>query len=346
MNDHTPKPFLMGSETEYAVSGLICGTVMDPDDVYAQLSDALQRQRAWSPDHHGYQGLYLEHGGRLYLDYGSHPEHATPECFTPRQVALYDKAGEHLLRLARDAVAANDPDLALRVIKNNLDPVEPDNTTYGTHESYTCWRDSDDVGPQLIPHLVSRMLYCGAGGLTGHCEGVGFELSQRARHLRQVESDDTTCNRAIFSTRIRKSTDAGDNWTRIHLICKDSQRAPFGIYLTFAATGLLIEMINRDLRVGKGLELADPLRAVRAFSLDPWGRAAPADRRPRTDGAARSSRCTWRSARRRCRPAGCPSGERRPWDTGERHLRRWSAIRCAWPTASIRTASCSSTSMS
>src|SRR5262249_52943692 len=151
--------------------------------------------------------------------------------------------------------------------------LDPDGTTYGTHESYTSWVPSDEVGPQLIPHLVSRVLYCGSGGLTGKPGSVGFELSQRARHLHSVEGDDTTSDRAIFSTRVRKLTDGGGDWTRIHLIGKDSQRAPFGIYLTHAVTGLLIEMINRGLRVGDGLALSDPLAALRAFSFDPWGKA-------------------------------------------------------------------------
>jgi hypothetical protein len=273
MNQQTPRPFLMGSETEYAISGLRDGAVMDPDEVYNLLDDALRKERAWAYDHAGFQGMFLEHGGRLYLDYGEHPEHATPECFTPRQVALYDKAGEVLLALARAGAMACEPGLELRVIKNNLDPVDPEVTTYGTHESYTCWADTAEVGPQLIPHLVSRVLYAGSGSLTGHAQGFGLELSQRARHLHAVQSDDTTCNRAIFSTRIRKAADADGGWTRIHLISKDSQRAPLGIYLTFATTGLLIEMINRGLKVGKGLALVDPVRAVRTFSLDPWGRA-------------------------------------------------------------------------
>jgi proteasome accessory factor A len=262
----------MGAETEYGLSAQRDGAALDPDSVYERLIGAVKAMRAWVPDHHGYRGVYLEHGGRLYLDYGSHPEHATPECHTPRQVALYDKAGEHLLRLARDVVMTREPRLLVRILKNNLDPVEPEETTYGTHESYTCWAPSEQVCPQLVPHLVSRVLYCGAGALTGHAGGVGFELSQRARHLHVVESDDTTGNRAIFSTRIRKVTDGGGEWTRVHLIGKDSQRSPFGIYLTYAVTGLLIDMINRGLVVGQGLALADPVRALRAFSLDPWAR--------------------------------------------------------------------------
>lgn len=273
MSDLQPKPFLMGVETEYAVSGQRDGQWIDPEQVYNPLAAAVREMRATVADHHGSRGAYLQHGGRLYLDYGSHPEHATPECHTPRQAALYDKAGEHLLRLAAEVAMAKDRALTVRVIKNNLDPLDPDSTTYGTHESYTSWVRSDVVGPQLIPHLVSRVLYCGSGGLSGRNGSVGFELSQRARHLHSVEGDDTTSDRAIFSTRIRKVTDGGGDWTRIHLIGKDSQRAPFGIYLTHAVTGLLIEMINRGLRVGAGLELFDPLSALRVFSCDPWGKA-------------------------------------------------------------------------
>jgi hypothetical protein len=100
---------------------------------------------------------------------------------------------------------------------------------------------------------------------------MGFELSQRARHLHEAVGSDTTCNRAIFGTRIRKETDhSGDGWIRIHLIGKDSQRAPFSVYLTYATTGLLIEMLNRGLRVGAGLTLDDPVSALHILSRDPW----------------------------------------------------------------------------
>lgn len=276
----TFRPFLMGAETEFAASGLRGGAVMDPDDVYELLLAALKHERAWAEDHHGYRGVFLQHGGRMYLDYGSHPEHATPECFTPEQVAAYDKAGEVLLDVARRRVNAEQADARVRVVKNNLDPCEPDHVSYGTHESYTCWAPAAAAGPQLIPHLVTRAAYAGAGALTG--EGMGFELSARARHLCEVEGDDTTCNRAIFSTRIRKVADGGDEWVRIHLIGKDSQRAPFGVYLTYAATGLLVEMINRGRTVGAGLALADPVAALRQVSLDPWGKV----KLPLADGRA------------------------------------------------------------
>jgi hypothetical protein len=266
----THNPFLMGAETEYAVSGLRDGEVLDPDDVYDLLAAEIKRLRAWVADHHGYRGMYLQHGGRLYLDYGSHPEHATPECFTPKQVAMYDKAGEYLLGLARDGAVAYQTSLQIRIVKNNLDPIEPEENTYGTHESYTLWNHPGDAAEMLLGHLVSRAMYAGAGGLCGEGEGIGFELSQRARHMELSVGDDTTSCRAIFGTRVRKPTDAGDNWVRVHLICKDSQRAPLGTYLTFATTGLLIEMLNRGYRVGKGLAIVEPVGAMKTFSRDPY----------------------------------------------------------------------------
>ncbi len=271
MANTEPKPFLMGSETEYAVAGQGPDGAIDPDVLYELLAAAVRAERRSVPDRGGYRGLYLEQGGRLYLDYGSHPEYATPECFTPAQVACYDKAGEALLDLARRRVLRERPGLKVTIVKSNLDPVCPDGVTYGTHESYTCWVPAEEAAPQMLPHLASRVIYAGAGGLSGYCHGDGFELSQRARHIGSAVGHNTTGDRALFGTRIRKESDYGaDGWTRVHLIAKDSQRAPFGVYLTFATTGLLIEMLNRGHTLGRGLALENPVAALRDFSRHPW----------------------------------------------------------------------------
>jgi hypothetical protein len=266
----TPKPFLMGAETEYAVSGRMPGVMLDPDAIYEALAEAVRMEHRWVPDRGGYRGMYLEHGGRLYLDYGSHPEHASAECFTPAQVAACDKAGEVILDRARRRVQES-RGWQISLLKNNLDPIDPNDTTYGTHESYTCWVTPDIAAPQLLPHLASRVLYAGAGALTANTRGHGFELSQRSRHMTSVVGHSTTGDRALFGTRLRKESDHGaSGWTRLHLICKDAQRAPFGIYLTYATTGMLVFLMNHGHTVGRGLTLEDPLSAVRAFSRDPW----------------------------------------------------------------------------
>ncbi len=48
------------------------------------------------PTNH-FRNVFLENGARFYQDAGCHPEYATPECASPRQVILYDKAGERIL---------------------------------------------------------------------------------------------------------------------------------------------------------------------------------------------------------------------------------------------------------
>jgi proteasome accessory factor A len=265
------KPFLMGSETEYAISGRRPQGQLEADEVYALLAQAIRHERASVPDCGSYRGMFLEHGGRLYFDYGGHPEHATPECFTPAQVACYDKAGERLLSRACRQAEASQPGLRLAVIKNNLDPVHPDLITYGTHESYTSWVWPAEAAEPLLPFLATRIIYAGAGCLSGHGNGMGFELSQRSRHIVRATGSDTTNDRALFSLRVRKESDySADGWTRLHLIGKDSQRSPFGIYLTFAATGLIVCLLNQGLPVGQGLQLADPVDALRRISRDPW----------------------------------------------------------------------------
>jgi hypothetical protein len=274
------KPFLMGTETEYAVSGRHAGGPVSAEEVFMLLNEAIHQERRWLPDAIGGWSAYLEHGGRLYMDSGGHPEHATPEVFTPAQVALYDKAGERLLEVGRQRALRERPGMSLAVVKNNVGPTHADDASWGCHESYTCWVRPDKAAEQLVPHVVSRLIYAGAGCLSGREGGTGFELSQRARHLRQVVGTETTSNRPIFGMRVRKVSDHDGRWTRAHLIAKDSQRAPFGIYLTFGTTGLLFLMVNEKRPVGQGLALADPVRAAQAIALDPWLRA----RVPLADG--------------------------------------------------------------
>jgi hypothetical protein len=266
------KPFLMGTECEYAVSGRSSKRgVVAAEEVYALLNDALRKERLFLPDVGGGRAMYLQHGGRFYMDSGGHPEYATPECSTPAEVVAYDKAGERLMQIATARIARDFPEYDLAVLKNNIGPVFPDRVAWGCHESHVSWLPLERVGPMLLPHLVSRTIYCGAGTLSARNNGTGFELSQRARHLVQATGSETTSNRAIFCTRIRKASDVSSRgWQRLHLISKDSQRAPLGIYLTFGTTGLLMLLINDGVEVGKGLQFAQPVQALQQISLDPW----------------------------------------------------------------------------
>ena len=51
----------------------------------------------------------LTNGARFYVDH-AHPEYSTPECLTPLECLVHDKAGEEVLRRAMTAAALRIPD--------------------------------------------------------------------------------------------------------------------------------------------------------------------------------------------------------------------------------------------
>jgi len=265
------KPFLMGAEVEYSMS-----VAQRPDEhsrvyLHLQLLDAIRAVHHWLDDCHAESGLYLDNGSRYYLDAGCHNEFSSPELFAPQQVATYDRAGEQILLRAKAAVAAHAAGMNICITKNNVNFHLPDRAAWGQHEAYTCWTSLDTVATWLIPHIVSRSPYAGAGCLSSHPQGMGFELSQRARHMTRLKGTETTHDRAIFCTRAWKPTDVSEaGWTRTNLICKDSQRCSFGMYLTYGVTGLLFMIANEGHEIGSRLALQDPVAALRTISLDPF----------------------------------------------------------------------------
>ena len=270
MSKNKSRPLVMGAETELALSGRISGRPARPEELLDSLLHAAH-EYPHLPSAEAGGGIFFQSGGRLYVEINGHPEYATPECRTPQQVALYDRAGERLVADSAQRVYSDSGGrIELTLTKSNLCPVNPDTVTHGNHESYTCWIPLAAAADALIPHLVTRLPYAGSGCLSSARNGMGFELSQRARHLTQITSESTTGERGIFCTRVRYERDCSSmGWTRAHLIGKDSQRAPLGTYLTFGVTALLFWILNHGGKVGTGLALGNPVEALRTVSQNP-----------------------------------------------------------------------------
>ena len=108
----------------------------------------------------------MENGSRLYLDVGSHPEYATPECDSVYDVVTHDKAGERileqLLQNAEKRLREEGIDGRLYLFKNNTDSA---GNSYGSHENY-CTTRSDDISHYdqvLIPFLSLGKFILGLG---------------------------------------------------------------------------------------------------------------------------------------------------------------------------------------
>ncbi|MEX0651241.1 MAG: proteasome accessory factor PafA2 family protein, partial [Actinomycetota bacterium] len=82
---------IFGIENEYGVTCTFRGQRrLSPDEVARYL---FRRVVHWGRS----SNVFLENGARLYLDVGSHPEYATPECDVVKEVVAHDKAGERIL---------------------------------------------------------------------------------------------------------------------------------------------------------------------------------------------------------------------------------------------------------
>ena len=146
------------------------------------------------------------------------------------------------------------PGMTVTVAKNNVGPIHADEATWGCHESYTLLGARRQGGraagaaPRQPPHLRRRRLPVGprrAARASSCRSGPATCAGHRHRHDQQPAD-------LLHAAAQGRPTTAPGTWTRAHLIAKDSQRAPFGIYLTFGTTGLLFQMINDGRKVGRG----------------------------------------------------------------------------------------------
>jgi proteasome accessory factor A len=258
---------IFGIENEYGVTCTFEGQRrLSPDEVARYL---FRRVVSWGRS----SNVFLENGARLYLDVGSHPEYATPECDSPRQVVVHDKAGERIIeglvlaaerRLAEEGIAGR-----ISLFKNNTDSA---GNSYGCHENYLVARvgEFQRLADALIPFLITRQIFTGAGKILHTPRGAIFSLSQRAEHIWEGVSSATTRSRPIINTRDEPHADA-ERYRRLHVIVGDSNMNEFTSWLKIATTDVVLRMLEEQ-AVVRDLTLENPIRAIREISHDLTGR--------------------------------------------------------------------------
>jgi proteasome accessory factor A len=257
---------IFGLENEYGVTCTFRGQRrLSPDEVARYL---FRRVVSWGRS----SNVFLRNGARLYLDVGSHPEYATPECDNVTELVTHDKAGERILegllvdaerRLHEEGIAGD-----VYLFKNNTDSA---GNSYGCHENYLVARHGEfsRLADVLIPFLVTRQLVCGAGKVLQTPRGAVFCVSQRAEHIWEGVSSATTRSRPIINTRDEPHSDA-ERYRRLHVIVGDSNMSETTMLLKVGATDLVLRMIEAG-TVMRDLTLENPIRAIREVSHDITG---------------------------------------------------------------------------
>ncbi|MFN2545044.1 MAG: Pup--protein ligase, partial [Actinomycetota bacterium] len=213
--------------------------------------------------------VFLENGARLYLDVGSHPEYATPECDAVPDLVAHDKAGERILEALLEAaqVRLHEEGISgdVYLFKNNTDSA---GNSYGCHENYLVARQGEfaRMADVLIPFFVTRQIYCGAGKVLHGPRGAQFCLSQRAEHIWEGVSSATTRSRPIINTRDEPHADA-ERFRRLHVIVGDSNMNEYTALMKIGITDLVLRMVEEN-SVMRDLTLENPIRAIREISHD------------------------------------------------------------------------------
>ena len=254
---------IVGMENEYGVTCTLRGQRrLSADEVARYL---FRRVVSWGRS----SNVFLENGARLYLDVGSHPEYATPECDSLYELVAHDKAGERvmegLLRSAEDRLEEEGIRGEVYLFKNNTDSA---GNSYGCHENYLVARQGDfqRILDTLIPFLVSRQVFSGAGKVLQTARGPVYCLAQRAEHIWEGVSSATTRSRPIINTRDEPHADA-ERYRRLHVIAGDSNMSEYATYAKVGSTLALLQMLEEGV-VFRDLGLENPIRALREISHD------------------------------------------------------------------------------
>ncbi len=254
---------IFGLENEYGVTCTFRGQRrLSPDEVARYL---FRRVVSWGRS----SNVFLRNGARLYLDVGSHPEYATPECDDIVDLVTHDKAGERILegllvdaerRLREEGIAGD-----IYLFKNNTDSA---GNSYGCHENYLVGRmgEFSRLADVLIPFLVTRQVLCGAGKVLQTPRGAVYCLSQRAEHIWEGVSSATTRSRPIINTRDEPHADA-ERFRRLHVIVGDSNMNECTTMLKVGSADIVLRMIEAGV-VMRDLTLENPIRAIREVSHD------------------------------------------------------------------------------
>ena len=210
----------------------------------------------------------LSNGARFYNDH-THPEYSTPECSSLFSLVAHDAAGE---KVVAESTKIRNQELggkSVQIFKNNTDY---SGHSYGTHDNYLIPRKIpfDHLVKGLVPFLVTRQLYAGAGKVGSENPNSndykGLQLAQRSDFIEKVLSIETMTQRPIINTRDEPHA-IRNKYRRLHLIMGDANMSAYATALKVGSTRLVLNLIASGGKL-PDIELENPVEDVQKVSLE------------------------------------------------------------------------------
>lgn len=265
--DNNAGTVLFGLETEFGYSVIDDrGERVDPevalDTFFQHCAKSLPHLRGVNSS----ARLYLTNGSLLYPDVG-HPELATAESSSPTALLQSLRAGERIVTNIAQNLSAQVGIQVVNLYRTNVD-YSAIGTTWGCHESYLSRRSPEEYCAQVLPHLVTRIIFSGCGGFDNRVRGADFVLSPRAFHLLVPTGGDRPGRRAIFS--FRNEPLSHHRYHRVHLVCGESNSSELSTYLKVGTTALVLAMADAGVQFPLGRAGRwSAVRSIWAVSRDP-----------------------------------------------------------------------------
>jgi proteasome accessory factor A len=153
------------------------------------------------------------------------------------------------------------------VYRNNSDGK---GNSFGYHENYILSRQIpfEHVAAVLLPFLVSRPIFCGAGkvGAENGTDPIPYQISQRADFFECLLNLNTMVNRPIINTRDEPHAHQS-HYRRVHVIVGDANMSEVSTFLKVGTTAIIMEMLEHRGPLPH-IELADPVKAIKEVSRD------------------------------------------------------------------------------
>lgn len=219
---------------------------------------------------------YTSNGSRYYIDINAHPEYATPESTSFKDLLISERAGERVFTEALYKFLRHyDRVDEVAVMKRVVDALDS-----GTGYHFNLSEDRRYISNArmmypLVWHMATSLPMLGAGHIERYRQGdkeyaedefdYRFSWGQKVLQIKEDFNESTTRNRPFINLRDEPHANAEES-IRLHIIGNDPHVLDWPAWMMFGTTSLIAAGCRQSRM--RSFELADRLEMSKRMGMD------------------------------------------------------------------------------